>query len=83
MDSPPLLPWAITHWPVLEALNNYDGLDEAPTVFNRHATAYAVGQAQYSRANALIATMLATSVLREAHHVDVTVRDLKDETKTM
>ncbi|WP_281154709.1 hypothetical protein [Streptomyces sp. HYC2] len=36
-----------------------------PEGFNRHATAHAAGAVQYTAANAVIALMLAVSVLRE------------------
>ncbi|MEV6228103.1 hypothetical protein AB0L88_09575 [Saccharopolyspora shandongensis] len=70
-----LLPWAVTHWPVLVALTTFNGGDEPPpSVFNRHATARAVGVIQYTPDNALLALMLTASVLREAHHVHTLVR---------
>lgn len=69
-DAPlALLPWAVTHWPVLPALTTFSGGEESPPeTFNRHATAHAVGNIQYSHTNALLVVMLATSVLREAQH---------------
>ncbi|MET7990843.1 hypothetical protein ABZU76_08020 [Amycolatopsis sp. NPDC005232] len=70
IESAPLslLSWAVTHWPVLEALTNFDGATERlPSSFNRHATAHAVGSVQYTPENAAIAVMAAASVLRQAH----------------
>lgn len=59
------LTWA----PILLAIDTFDGgnFTSTPVHFNRHATAHAVGRAQYNRYNALIATMMAASALRESH----------------
>jgi hypothetical protein len=40
--------------------------DPVPGRFNRHASAHAAGTVQYTRANALLAIMTVTSLLREA-----------------
>lgn len=40
--------------------------DPIPVEFNRHASVHAAGAVQYHPANALIALMIATSLLREA-----------------
>lgn len=53
--------------PALLALASYNpGTDPVPTTYNRHATAHTADPAQYTRANAVIAVMLATSFLRQA-----------------
>jgi hypothetical protein len=53
--------------PVLKALAEFNvETDPVPGRFTRHATAHRAGRAQYTPANAVIATMLATSLLREA-----------------
>lgn len=41
--------------------------DPIPTQYNRHATVHAVSPEQYSEANALVALLLATSLIRERH----------------
>ncbi|MFG1660882.1 hypothetical protein ACGFIY_30535 [Micromonospora chersina] len=41
------------------------GEDEIPSRANRHATAHTVDGVQYASPNALIATMLSVSILRE------------------
>jgi hypothetical protein len=53
--------------PAAPALREFlGGRDPIPTVFNRHATAHAVGSTiQFSTANAIISIMLVTSLLRE------------------
>jgi hypothetical protein len=51
--------------PALMALASYGPGDTVPAEFSRHATAHAAGPEQYSDANAVIALMLATSVLRQ------------------
>lgn len=66
-DTIALLPWAVAHWPVLTALVNFDSDGPPLSKFNRHATAHAVGDIQYSRENGLISLMMASSMLREAH----------------
>jgi hypothetical protein len=54
--------------PVIMALAEFDPDDGvSPTSFGRHATAHAAGPEQYSDVNAVIALMLTTSVLRQAH----------------
>lgn len=53
--------------PVIMALAEFNPDDGvSPASFGRHATAHAVGPAQYSNVNAVIALMLTTSVLRQA-----------------
>lgn len=51
--------------PFATALEEFRGQDPVPGGFNRHATAHAAGAVQYTAANAVIALMLAVSVLRE------------------
>src|SRR5262249_53517861 len=55
--------------PVLLATEHFDGQANIPKFFNRHATAHGVSQIQYSRTNAIVALMAATSVLRECHEL--------------
>ncbi|MEU6025179.1 hypothetical protein [Micromonospora sp. NPDC047134] len=38
-----------------------------PEAFNRHASTHAVGEVQYTRTNALVAVLLAVSIVRELH----------------
>jgi hypothetical protein len=53
--------------PVLKALAEFNvETDPAPGRFTRHATAHRAGSIQYTPANAVIAIMLTTSLLREA-----------------
>jgi hypothetical protein len=53
--------------PVLKALEEFNfETDPVPERFRRHATAHRAGTIQYTAANAVIAIMLATSLLREA-----------------
>jgi hypothetical protein len=53
--------------PVLKALAEFNfETDPVPGRFTRHATAHRAGTTQYTPANAVIAIMLATSLLREA-----------------
>jgi hypothetical protein len=53
--------------PVLKALAEFNfETDPVPGRFARHATAHRAGTTQYTPANAVIAIMLATSLLREA-----------------
>jgi hypothetical protein len=53
--------------PVLMALDEFNfETDPVPGRFRRHATAHRAGTTQYTPANAIIAVMLATSLLREA-----------------
>ena len=63
-----------TYWPVAPALRPFWGHkgDPTPTDFNRHASAHAVGSEQYTPANALVALMLATSMLREFEEHETT-----------
>jgi hypothetical protein len=63
------LRWGVVHLPVLIALKVFNGPkgEPVPTIFNRHASAHAVGPEQYTEANAVIALALATSLVREAH----------------
>jgi hypothetical protein len=60
---------AVTYWPILPAFGEFyeNRGDPIPSDFNRHATAHTVGFTQYTEANALLAVLLATSVVREAH----------------
>jgi hypothetical protein len=51
--------------PALMALATFNPGGTVPAEFSRHATAHAAGPEQYSDANAVIALMLATSVLRQ------------------
>ncbi|MFI2764758.1 hypothetical protein ACH5A3_38945 [Streptomyces echinatus] len=51
--------------PFATTLEEFRGQDPVPDGFNRHATAHAAGAVQYTAANAVIALMLAVSVLRE------------------
>lgn len=52
--------------PLLSALTSYwpSNGDPVPTEYNRHATVHAGASGQFSRRNALVALMLATSVLK-------------------
>lgn len=59
--------WGIVHAPAISVLDTFRPGDPVPTEFNRHASVHAAGAVQYHPANALIALMLATSLLREAH----------------
>jgi hypothetical protein len=52
--------------PALPALASFDPADPPPPRFARHPTAHRAGPEQYTPANAVIAVMLAASVLREA-----------------
>jgi hypothetical protein len=53
--------------PVLKALAEFNcETDPVPGRFARHATVHRAGTTQYTPANAVIAIMLATSLLREA-----------------
>lgn len=63
------LRWGVVHVPAILALDMFfePNGDPIPTIFNRHATAHAVGRIQYRPANAMIALALATSLVREAH----------------
>lgn len=55
-----------TLWPLLRLFKNFSpGSGGIPSQANRHATAHTVDEVQYTPVNALIATMLAVSVLRE------------------
>ncbi|GAA1569933.1 hypothetical protein GCM10009827_109660 [Dactylosporangium maewongense] len=56
---------AATYWPLVKALTSFWPGDPIPMTFNRHASAHAVSSAQYNDANAIVAIMLATSMLRE------------------
>lgn len=55
--------WALA--PIWSAYQNFfpDRGDRVPRVFARHASAHAVGPAQFSRRNAVQATMLVTSLI--------------------
>ncbi|WP_394614524.1 hypothetical protein JNUCC0626_32215 [Lentzea sp. JNUCC 0626] len=66
-EDPDWFPQAVAHLPALAALQKFDHL-VIPTTFNRHAAAHAVSTEQYSPSNALISLMLASSILRQAHH---------------
>jgi hypothetical protein len=59
----------VVHVPAIVALTKFDAPngDPVPTIFNRHASAHAVGPEQYTEANTVIALALATSLVREAH----------------
>lgn len=72
-----LVPWVIAYRPVLAALQEFwpDRGDDVPTTANRHATAHAVGDIQYTEGNALLALMLSTATLRETHHQDQRMSD--------
>lgn len=63
------LRWGVVHVPAIVALTKFDAPngDPVPTIFNRHASAHAVGPEQYTEANTVIALALATSLVREAH----------------
>ena len=65
--------WGFVHLPALIVLTDFweHKGDTIPTKFNRHASAHAVGRAQYTPANAVIGLALATSLVREAHQVIV------------
>ncbi|WP_410646532.1 hypothetical protein [Amycolatopsis sp. cmx-4-54] len=67
-EQPSLLPQVIACLPVANALETFHGHMQVPATFNRHASAHAVGTEQYTPANALVSLMLATSLLRQAHH---------------
>ncbi|GAA2679332.1 hypothetical protein GCM10010428_44530 [Actinosynnema pretiosum subsp. pretiosum] len=43
-----LVVWAITHRPVVSALNTFWPGDKVPTEINRHASAHGVGAVQYT-----------------------------------
>ena len=60
---------AATFWPVVTVLQAFwpSKGDPVPDSYNRHASAHAVGKTQYTLPNALLAVMLATSMLRELH----------------
>ncbi|GGY52634.1 hypothetical protein [Streptomyces djakartensis] len=51
--------------PFAKALEEFRRQHPVPEGFNRHATAHAAGALQYTAANAVVALMLAVSVLRE------------------
>ncbi|MFI1928412.1 hypothetical protein [Streptomyces sp. NPDC020377] len=51
--------------PFAKTLEEFRRQHPVPDSFNRHATAHAAGTVQYTAANAVIALMLAVSVLRE------------------
>lgn len=55
--------------PALEQFKREKG-DPVPAVFNRHATTHAACAIQYTPCNALVAAMLAVSVVRELHEQD-------------
>ena len=59
--------WGIVHAPAVLVLDMFLPGNPVPADFNRHASVHAAGAVQYHPANALIALMLATSLLREAH----------------
>lgn len=63
------LRWGLVHVPAVIALNMFDPSkgDPIPKNFNRHACAHAVGRAQYTPANAVIALAITASMIREAH----------------
>jgi hypothetical protein len=67
-EEPALFPQAIACLPVANALETFYSHMPVPAAFNRHASAHAVCAEQYTRANALVSLMLATSLLRQAHH---------------
>ncbi|WP_200214370.1 hypothetical protein [Micromonospora coerulea] len=58
---------SVTLWPLLRVFDTFHPGkgDPVPSRANRHATAHTVADVQYTPVNALIATMLATSVVRE------------------
>jgi hypothetical protein len=66
--QPDCIPEVIACLPVLSALEDFQGHSNVPITFNRHASAHAVCAEQYTPTNALISLMLATSLLRQAHH---------------
>ncbi|TQL20169.1 hypothetical protein FBY37_2120 [Streptomyces sp. SLBN-134] len=51
--------------PLKAAYTDFHNDDSVPMRFNRHATAHAAGRAQYTPVNALLALMLAVSLIRE------------------
>ncbi|WP_157746499.1 hypothetical protein [Micromonospora inositola] len=61
-------------WPLLRVFDTFhpDKGDPVPSLANRHATAHTVARVQYTPVNALIATMLATSVVREVQEPLIT-----------
>ncbi|ONF72342.1 hypothetical protein [Amycolatopsis keratiniphila] len=63
---------AVTYWPVLAALDQFNGQTDEPTPsrFNRHATVHQADLIQFTEVNALIVVMLATSMLREAQFTE-------------
>lgn len=67
-EEPDCFPRVVACLPILNALENFDGHSDVPAMFNRHASAHAVYAQQYTPTNALISLMLATSLLRQAHH---------------
>ncbi|MFF8313213.1 hypothetical protein [Streptomyces lydicus] len=60
--------------PFAQTLEEFRRQHPVPEGFNRHATAHAAGAVQYTAANALIALMLAVSVLREIDDQDYSVQ---------
>jgi len=52
--------------PALEEFWPHRG-DPVPALFNRHATSHAVGDIQYTQANAPVGVLLAVSIVREFH----------------
>ncbi|WP_128429341.1 hypothetical protein [Streptomyces cyaneus] len=55
----------------VKACEDFHDSHPIPTAFNRHATAHAAGSAQYSKANALTALMLAVSLVCELQQGDL------------
>ncbi|MEU9313471.1 hypothetical protein [Streptomyces sp. NPDC048256] len=60
--------------PFAKTLEEFRRQHPVPDRFNRHATAHAAGAVQYTAANAMIALMLAVSVLREIDDQGYTVQ---------
>ncbi|MFC8765982.1 hypothetical protein ACFUAG_35470 [Streptomyces sp. NPDC057193] len=60
--------------PFAKTLEEFRRQHPVPEAFNRHATAHAAGAVQYTAANAVIALMLAVSVLREIDDQDYSVQ---------
>ena len=52
--------------PALAALKDFQPTDPTPTQYGRHPTAHSTRPEQYTEANAIVALMLTTSLLRQA-----------------
>lgn len=61
------LRYVVTMAPVRLVLEDFWEDDPVPAAFNRHATAHAAGEIQYTDANAVVGVLLAVSIVREFH----------------